>query len=160
MPVASFFMSNPDRSGIVNLIEEHGVKLLRYCGVSVVNVITGAGTFFICLSVFDLAPLPSNIIAWAVSTGPAYVLSRYWVWEQSGSHSVRSEIAPFWILALIGLAFSSVCLTIAGTMTERDLILLGVQLVAYGIVWVAKYVVLDQLMWSHSHADELTTEVV
>jgi hypothetical protein len=82
------------------------------------------------------------------------------VWEQSGSHSVKSEIAPFWILALIGLAFSSVSVTVAGTITDSDLALLGVQLVAYGIVWVAKYLVLDQMMWSHRSADELTSEVV
>ncbi len=153
-------MSNLDRSGLARLIEEHGVKLLRYCGVSVVNVVIGAGTFLICLAVFDFPPYLANLSAWVVSTGPAYLLSRYWVWEQSGSNSVRSEIAPFWILALIGLAFSTLCVTLAGTITDSGLILLGVQLVAYGIVWVAKYLVLDQLMWSHKPVDELTTEAV
>jgi putative flippase GtrA len=160
MPLASSSMSNPDRTGLVRLIEDHGMKVLRYCGVSVVNVIIGAGTFLICLAVFDLPPLPSNLIAWAVSTGPAYLLSRYWVWEQSGASSVKAEIAPFWILALVGLTFSSICVTIAGTLTDSEVVLLGVQLVAYGIVWIAKYLVLDQLMWSHKSSDELTTEVV
>jgi putative flippase GtrA len=153
-------MSQSARAGILRLIEDHGMKVLRYCGVSVVNVIIGAGTFLFLLAVLDFHPLPANLVAWAVSTGPAYLLSRYWVWEQSGSHSVKSEIAPFWILALIGLTFSSVSVTIAGTMTESDVVLLGVQLVAYGIVWVAKYLVLDQMMWSHRATDELSTEVV
>jgi len=160
MPLASNSMSTPDRTGLLRLIEDHGMRVLRYCGVSVVNVILGAGTFLVLLSVFDFSPLSANLVAWVVSTGPAYLLSRYWVWEQSGSHSVKSEIAPFWILALVGLTFSSVSVTIAGTMTDSGVLLLGVQLSAYGIVWVAKYLVLDQLMWSHKSADELTTEVV
>ena len=50
-------MSNPDRTGLVRLIEDHGMRVLRYCGVSVVNVILGAGTFLVGLSIFDLPPL-------------------------------------------------------------------------------------------------------
>lgn len=141
------------------LIEDHGLKVLRYCGVSAVNVTVGMGTFLFCLTVLDLSPLLANIIAWMVSTGPAYLLSRYWVWEQSGANSVRTEIAPFWILALIGLGFSSVCVTIAGRLTEWEIALLGVQLAAYGVVWVAKYLVLDQVMWRHE-GEEPVTEVV
>jgi len=134
------------------------MKLLRYCGVSAFNVLLGSGTFLICLAVFDLAPLPANLIAWVVSTGPAYLLSRYWVWEQSGSSSVKSEIAPFWILALIGLGFSSLCVTLAGLWIENPLVLLAVQFCAYGVVWVAKYLVLDQLMWGSN--EEIEIEVV
>ena len=159
MPIASLPMPDRARTTLLRLLEEHGLKALRYCGVSVVNVIVGAGTFLICLGVFDMAPLPANICAWLVSTGPAYLLSRYWVWEQSGPNSVKAEIAPFWILALIGLVFSSLSVTIAGTVTENELVLLVVQLAAYGVVWVAKYVVLDQMMW-RTRTDEPQPEIV
>lgn len=149
MRIASKLMSPT----LIRLIEEHGAKALRYCGVSAVNVITGLGTLAFCLTVLDMAPVPSNLTAWMVSTVPAYLMSRYWVWQQSGANSVRREIVPFWILALTGLGFSTLCIGIAGTLTDETLLLLLVNLSAYGIVWVAKYVVLDNLMWSHEGAE-------
>lgn len=158
MPLPSSPMSNVDQSGLARLLEEHGMKLLRYCGVSAVNVVTGIGTLFICLELLDFSPVAANVTAWAVSTIPAYLLSRYWVWQQSGSNSVRSEIAPFWILALAGLSFSTLCIWIAGSFTDRSIILIAVNFCAYGVVWVVKYVVLDRLMWGTE--SETTIEVV
>ena len=158
MTVASTPMSTAERLGLKSLVEEHGTKLLRYCGVSVVNVITGVGTLFICLEILDMQRVAANVSAWLVSTVPAYLLSRYWVWQQSGSNSVKSEIAPFWILALIGLAFSTFCIWIAGFFSENSFVLIGVNFCAYGIVWVAKYFVLDRLMWGAK--DEIEFEAV
>lgn len=159
MTLASTPMSTAERLGLARLIEEHGLKLLRYCGVSVVNVITGNGTLLLCLEVFDLHRLLSVLIAWTVSTVPAYLLSRRWVWQQTGSNSVRNEVAPFWILALIGLLFSGFCVWIAGFFTDNSLVLLVVNLGAFGVVWVAKYLVLERLMWGTGRV-ELEVEVV
>ena len=134
MPLASSPMSSPGSSGssgLARLLEEHGAKLVRYCGVSVVNVVT-----------------------WIVSTGPAYVLSRYWVWQQTGANSVRAEIVPFWILAFIGLACSSVAVAIAGAYTDDTLIIVSVNFTTYGVVWVAKYLVLDNVMWGSEPSAE------
>ena len=156
MPIASTDMS----SRLLRLLEEHWRKALRYCGVSVVNVGTGLSTLAVCLTVFDMAPVVANLTAWMVSTVPAYLLSRYWVWRQVGSHSVKAEILPFWILALVGLLFSSTAIGIAGTQTDDALILMTVNLIAYGIVWVAKYLVLDNLMWRHPAHAERPVEVV
>lgn len=153
-------MSTVERLGLTRFVEEHGMKLLRYCGVSVVNVVTGVGTLFVCLEVFELQRVLSNVIAWMVSTIPAYLLSRYWVWQQSGSNSVKAEIAPFWILALIGLGFSTLCIWIAGFFTENSLLLIAVNIGAYGIVWVAKYLVLDRLMWGPGTRGEIEVEIV
>ena len=147
MTLASTPMSTAERLGLTRLLEEHGRKLLRYCGVSVVNVITGNGSLLICLEVLELHRVLSVIVALMVSTIPAYVLSRHWVWQQRGANSMRSEVAPFWILALIGLVFSGFCVWIAGYFTDRSLVLMAVNLGAFGVVWVAKYLVLDRLMW-------------
>lgn len=158
MTVASTPMSNVARLGLTRLVEEHGLKLLRYCGVSVVNVITGVGTLFVCLEILDFQRVLANVTAWAVSTAPAYLLSRYWVWQQTGSNSVRAEIAPFWILALVGLGFSTLSIWPAGFFTENSLVLIAVNIAAYGVVWVVKYLVLDRLMWGS--AREVEVEVV
>jgi putative flippase GtrA len=152
-------MSTVERLGLARLVEEHGRKLLRYCGVSVVNVITGNGTLLICLEVLEIHRVLSVLVAWLVSTVPAYLLSRHWVWQQRGANSMRGEVAPFWILALIGLGFSVFCVWVAGFFTDSSLALIAVNFSAFGVVWVAKYLVLDRLMWG-ALGGEIEVEVV
>ena len=159
MTLASTPMSMTSRFGLSSLFEQHGLKLLRYCGVSVVNVILGTGTLLFCLKILDMHEVLANVVAWTVSTGPAYLMSRYWVWEQSGTNSVKSEIAPFWILALIGLSFSTFCIWVAGFHTDNSYVLTAVNFCAYGIVWVAKYIVLDRLMWGPGATGDVEIEV-
>ena len=136
-----------NRAVIVRTVAEHWSKALRYCAVSAVNVVLGLGTLAFALEVLDFHPVLANLTAWLVSTGPAYLLSRYWVWQQLGANSVKSEIVPFWIIALIGLVLSTATIAVLGSITDRTLVLLTGTVVAYGIVWVAKYLVLDGLLW-------------
>jgi putative flippase GtrA len=140
-------MSILERFRLAQVVEEHGAKLLRYFSVSAFNVVVGIGTLTVCLEVFDLSPVVANVTSWTIGTIPAYLLSRYWVWQQSGANSVRSEVAPFWILALVGLSFSTLCIWIAGSFTDRSILLVGANFAAYGVVWVARYLVLENLMW-------------
>ena len=112
------------------------------------------------LDVFEMGRVAANVAAWMVSTIPAYLLSRYWVWQQRGSNSVRSELAPFWILALVGLVFSTLCVWLAGFFTESTLALIAVNFCAYGVVWVAKYVVLERMMWGDHAPRNVEVEVV
>lgn len=154
MPLRSRVMPDADSSLVVRLVSEHGMKALRYCGVSVVNVLTGVSTLAFCYAVLDWSAVSSNIAAWAVSTVPAYLLSRAWVWKQSGSHRLTGEVLPFWILALIGLLFSTFVVSIVGQQTERTILILAANLSAYFVVWVAKYVILDKVMWRHQPATD------
>ncbi len=149
MPVRSQTMPITDAPLIARLIDDHGVKALRYCGVSVVNVLTGVSTLAFCHAVLHWSAVRSNITAWAVSAVPAYLLSRAWVWQQSGSHRISGEVLPFWILALIGLLCSTFVVNLVEQHTERTLFILVGNISAYGVVWVAKYVFLDKVMWRH-----------
>lgn len=128
-------------------IADHGEKLMRYCGVSVVNVLTGQGILALCLTAFALGGVVSQVISATVSAIPAYVLSRRWVWKQKGRDSFRNEVLPFWTMALIGLVFAVSAIAIVEQFTESTLVLMATSLAAYGVVWVAKYVVLDKIMW-------------
>ena len=129
------------------LIAEHGEKLMRYCGVSVVNVLTGQGILAFCLAVLALGGVVSQVISATLSAIPAYILSRRWVWKQKGRDSFRNEVLPFWIMALIGLVFAVSAIAIVERFTESTIVLMATSLAAYGVVWVAKYVVLDKIMW-------------
>ena len=130
-----------------SLLAEHGEKIMRYCGVSAINVIVGQGVLAFCLIVMEFGGVVSQIISVVISAIPAYILSRHWVWKQDGEVSFRNEILPFWGMALLGLALAVMCIAAMERVTDQPLVLMATSLGAFGVVWVAKYVILDKVMW-------------
>jgi putative flippase GtrA len=125
----------------------YGAKLFRYCGVSAVNVIVGQGVLALFYSGIGLAAWASNVLAVCISAGPAYWMSRHWVWEQSGAHSVRNEIAPFWGMALLGLVISTVATAFADRHWGTGLSVQAASIASFGLVWLFKFFVLEHVMW-------------
>lgn len=150
---ASVTPSGDARSQLARLVADHGSKVLRYCGVSVVNVVVGQSILAFCLAVLDLSAIVSQFWSAMLSAIPAYILSKRWVWKQASSDSFRSEVLPFWVMAAIGLGFALIVVGLADRATDSTPVLMLSSLGAYGIVWVAKYLVLDQLMWKVTHPD-------
>lgn len=126
---------------------ENREKIIRYCGVSVVNVLVGQGILAFCLLVLDLSGVLSQFIAASLSAIPAYILSRRWVWKQRGKDSFRTEVLPFWTMAIIGLVFAVASIAIMERFTDHPIVIMLTSLGAYGVVWVGKYFVLDKIMW-------------
>ena len=129
---------------------EHGLKALRYCGVSAVNVTVGLSVLAIGHGVLGWPAVGANLAAWMVGTAPAYLLSRAWVWQRSGPHRLGGEVLTFWIMALVGLVLSSVAVAIIERLADRTVFVAAGNFGAYGSVWVAKYIFLDQIMWPRS----------
>ena len=130
-----------------SLWPRYGAKLFRYFGVSAFNVVFGQSLLAIFYSALDWRAWIANLLAVCISAGPAYWMSRHWVWEQSGSHSVRSEIAPFWGLALLGLAISTVTTSFADDRWHTGLAVQAASIAAFGFVWVFKFFILEHVMW-------------
>ena len=137
-------------STLQRLRAEHGLKALRYCGVSVVNVSVGVSVLAICHGLLGWPAVGANLAAWMVSTVPAYLLSRAWVWRRSGPHRLAGEVLTFWVMALIGLLLSSAAVWAVEEFTSETVFVVAGNLTAYGTVWVAKYVFLDRVMWPRS----------
>lgn len=135
---------------LARLVEEYGLKVFRYCGVSVFNVVFGQALLLFFYRVLDWPAAGANVAAVCISAGPAYLLSRKWVWGQTGSHSVRSEVAPFWGLAILGLLLSTVMVGVAEDRWESSLAVSAANILAFGIVWVFKFVILEKVMWKQS----------
>lgn len=138
-------------SQLMQLVAAHGSKVVRYCGVSVVNVIIGQGILAFCLEVMDLSGVVSQFWSAMLSAIPAFILSKRWVWKQTGPDSFRGEVLPFWVMSAIGLGFALLVVGIADRSTDSTPILMFASLCAYGVVWVAKFLVLDRLMWKVTH---------
>lgn len=87
----------------------------------------------------------TNFVGVCVAIPPTYVMTRSWVWGKKGASSFRREVAPFWILNLLGLALSTVFAAIADRIWGSTLAVSGANFAGFGVLYVAKFVILDHL---------------
>jgi putative flippase GtrA len=146
-------------SVVNNLVQDYGLKMCRYCGVSVFNVVFGQSLLLLFYKALGWPAAIANVAAVCISAGPAYLLSRKWVWKQTGSHSVRDEIAPFWGMALLGLLLSTLMVSLAADRWDSGLAVSAANLFAFGIVWVVKFVVLEKIMWKQPTLEVVAIDV-
>jgi putative flippase GtrA len=135
-------------------------KPVRYLMVSVVAVGLSQLTLLTCTVLLDMSPVGANLTACAVATGPSYMLNRAWVWGRTGGHDVWREVLPFWIIAFIGLGFSTLLVHLASFWSDAPLVTNAANLTAYGVLWVGKYLVLDQLLFAMLHDAEAADDLV
>jgi putative flippase GtrA len=142
-------MTTPEFAGplVARVAREYGKKVRRFVIVSLFNVAFGQSLLVLAHTAFGWSFVASNIFAIAVSAGPAYVLARYWVWEKTSKNHLVKEVAPFWGLAFLGLVVSTFAAGVAGGYTDAQIVLNLVNLVAFGIIWVFKFFILDRFMF-------------
>ncbi len=145
---------------------KHGQRLLKYAASSVISTIT---TLILIFITYDFLRLWSagicSMFSSACNILPSYYLNRRWAWGKSGKSHLWKEIVPFWVIALIGLALA----TLSGQLAEhfskqitssRDvatLFVAGANFASYGILWSARYMLLNKLLF-HEHYVEETVE--
>lgn len=128
----------------------HGTKLLRFGAVSAFNVVFGQTLLFVAQTVFDWSAVWSNVFSVTVSAIPAYYLSRYWVWQKRGKNHLTAEVLPFWTLALLGFALSTLCVWVVENRWDPHPIVINLtNLAAFGVVWVSKFFILDRFLFRH-----------
>lgn len=117
----------------------------RYVAVSVFNTVFSQSLLFLANSVWGWGGGWSNAFSAVLASIPAYLLSRAWVWEKSGSHSMRREVIPFWVITFVGLVASTAAAEVADRAFGAGLLVNLASLGAYFVVWVAKFILLDRL---------------
>lgn len=135
------FGSKTTRSNAVGNMGRAG----RYVLVSVVNVVNHQLVLQLALLSWGWSGGWANAFAASVAAFPAYFMSRYWVWEVRGRSSLRNEVLPFWVIALVGLVVSSLTAEAADRLFDHPLMISAGSLVGYFVVWVAKFLLLDLL---------------
>src|SRR4051794_7445295 len=83
-------------------------KFIRYSLVSVISFIVTVAGQLICYGLLHFSGGWSAITASTIAAVPSYILNRSWVWGKSGRSHLMREVLPFWIMALIGLAISTI----------------------------------------------------
>jgi putative flippase GtrA len=125
-----------------------GIKAARFMAVSVVAVVITQSALALLYGVVGLSPVVSNVLAVSISTVPAFILNKRWVWGRSGPAHLRREVLPFWGFTLLGLGISSGFVLVAHSLDVGTLLVMFANLLGFGVVWVAKFLFLDALIFS------------
>lgn len=139
---------------ITRVFGDDYAKVMRFVAVSAISVPLTMVCFWLLLRFTSLNDLVANLIAIAISTVPNYLLNRYWVWRKNGPNSVAREIAPYWAITFLGTAMSLLFVWIAGLVTSVDLVLVAASFVAFGLVWVLKFLVLERFLFGEDAEPE------
>jgi putative flippase GtrA len=138
-----------------------GQKLLRYSAASVVSVVVSVVFLVLFDGVFGWPAVVSSTLATAIATVPSYELNRKWAWGKAGKSHLWKEVVPFWALAFLGWAISTVCVDAIETYAMdhhyghvlKTLVVTVVYVGAFGVLWVAKFVIFNKVLFVHRHHD-------
>ncbi len=133
-------------------------KAARYTLVSAVAVGVSQGTLLVAFGLLRWSAVAANILATAIATVPSYALNRAWVWRKGGRSHLVKELLPFWALAFLGLALSTLAAAGAERWAEtasdargvQTLIVSGSTLAAFGVLWIAKFAILERLLFGNA----------
>ena len=138
----------------VEYIRANSAKLVKFLVVTGGSVIFGQLIFAGFLYGFDWPYVRSNIASVAIMVMPNYLLNRYWVWGKKSKNSFRTEILPFWTMAFIGFVFSTLAVWFVESQGWPKAAALVANFVAYGVVWVFKFFVMERFLFGAADAAE------
>lgn len=136
-------------------------KLFRYSVASAVSVVVSVVCLVIFSGLFGWRAIVASSAATAVATVPNYVMNRRWAWGKDGRSHLLKEVVPFWVLAFIGWAFSTFCVNWMESVAKhhhyshvvKTGTLAVVYVGAFGILWVAKFIIFNKVLFAHHPED-------
>ncbi|MEX2292989.1 MAG: GtrA family protein [Acidimicrobiales bacterium] len=135
-----------------------GALAVKFSMVSVVGVTMTQLLLIISIGVLGWHPVASNIAAVSVSSVPVFFLNKRWVWSVDGKLSIRREVVPFWMFTLAGLLLSTCLVALVHGASDSQLLVMAANLSGFGVIWVAKFLFLDQIMFGRSELDEVLSQ--
>ena len=123
------------------------VKLAKYSAASLVAVPVGLSVFVVLNGPLGWGPIAANLVSVSIGAIPNYLINRRWTWHQTGKNRLWGEVVPFWVMSGLGALVSLWTVNYADNRWHNTTYNAIAQLVGFGIVWLAKFLVLDKLMW-------------
>jgi putative flippase GtrA len=124
-------------------------KLMKYSMASVVAVAVGQPVLWICFG--PLGAIPANLVSVSAGAVPNYLINRRWTWQQTGKNRLWGEVVPFWVMSALGMVLSLWAVWYAERRWDTTVAVAIAQLAGFGVLWLAKFVVLDKVMWRIVH---------
>ncbi len=130
-------------------------RLSRYAAVSIVTSIVVLSVLGVLVGVVDAAAGWSNVVATLAGIALSFELNRRWAWEGRSNGPTAVQIVSFATMNLTGLGLSTVAVhTVAVMATQHHLTRLvrtgaveGVNIAAWGALWVIQFLVLDRFVF-------------
>ncbi|HLY82822.1 MAG TPA: GtrA family protein [Acidimicrobiales bacterium] len=150
-------------SGVLALARTPGgTRLIRYTLISVISVIISIIVLAVTHGVLHWPAFWANISSVVVATVPSYELNRKWAWGKRGKSHVWKEVVPFWVLAFVGLAFSTLWAVLAENFAKgrhmthvHQTIVVEIAVIgSYGILWIGKFIIFNKILFAH-HPEDL-----
>ena len=135
-----------------------GALAIKYSMVSVVGVTLTQTLLVMFVGLLGWNPTWSNVLAVMLTAVPVFFLNKRWVWLHDGRVSFRREIVPFWVFTLAGLLLSTGLVALAHATSESTLLVMAASITGFGVLWVAKFLFLDQIMFGHSEREEVLSQ--
>lgn len=135
-----------------------GALAIKYSMVSVVGVTLTQVQLAIFVGLLDQHPTWSNVVAVSLAAFPVFILNKRWVWSRDGRIDLRREVLPFWIFTLAGLLLSTLLVELARRTSESTLLVMAASVGGFGILWVAKFLFLDQVMFGRREVEEVLAQ--
>lgn len=129
------------------------VKLFRYSAASVVGVSVGTPVLAGLYALTGNA-IASNLVSVTCGAIPNYLINRRWTWHQTGKNRLWGEVIPFWAMSVLGMIASMVAVAYADHRWGTTFAVTAANLTGFGLLWVAKFLVLDRIMWKVVHRIE------
>jgi putative flippase GtrA len=124
-----------------------GDRAIRYSMVSVVGVVSTQLVLIVCYAGLGMAAEAANVVAVSLTAAPAFFLNKHWVWGKRGRAHLRREVLPFWGFALAGLLLSTIAVAAVDEWTDSTLLVSAANIGAFGLLWVAKFLFLDGVLF-------------
>lgn len=132
-----------------------GALAIKYSMVSVVGVTLTQVLLLLFVGILDRHPVGSNVAAVTLTAAPVFLLNKRWVWSRDGRIDFRREVLPFWVFTLAGLLLSTGLVALVHSTSDSQILVMAANLAGFGVLWVAKFLFLDQVMFGHSELDEV-----
>jgi putative flippase GtrA len=137
-------------------------KLFRYSMASVVAVLVSTACLIIFVGPLHMSAVVGSTLATTIAAVPSYWMNRRWAWGKSGRSHLFKEVVPFWALAILGWAISTLSVKVMEDFAKSHdfshslttLMVAVVYIGAFGVLWVAKFVIFNKVLFVHQHPVE------
>jgi putative flippase GtrA len=126
-------------------------KLVRYSVASGTGVTVYMAMVILFNGLIGLGDMPSHLLGVAISSVPNYLVNRYWTWKQEGKNRLWGEIVPFWTMAFLAFLLSLLFVNYASDRWGTTFAIIAANLSAFGVLWMARFLILDKVMWKVVH---------
>lgn len=131
-------------------------QIVRYGGVSLISIVL---TEMLVFGFYGVGHLGSAVVcttaASLLAAVPTYALNRRWVWGVVGRSRLWQEVVPFWTTVAVGIAASGAAVDVVTRIARAELhshllrsgVIVAASLGAYGVLWAARFLVLDRFVF-------------